>query len=330
MTSEAQQRFQDTARADYLARQVARHLRGAWRAAEQLDQQLAAHGTCYGVTGDGALKDGALKDGALKDGALKDGALKDGPQGNGALTAESSAFSQYLINTDEQYGTTARSQPPGTGRSEVLQALLARLPAVRVMLAEEVLPEKVPAKELDGGSVLGEQVEEGREDVDGEGQREDEGAGAHHGPEHPQSARGCAATGAAAEGASSRDTCGGESSENGRDGVGVVGQGAPAAARGGPYVRVLVEEEEEEEQEAVRVEGCGSGMERGGHGDARRRVCEGGITSSKATEPSLSEQLEVLLQHLRERHWYCYFCGCQYDNPDDLAASCPGLNEDVH
>ncbi|GIL90969.1 hypothetical protein Vretifemale_18675 [Volvox reticuliferus] len=303
MVLEAQQRFQDTARADYIARQVLRHLRGAWRVAEQLDEQLTE----------------------LKNLTTSAGAAGDGARANGAFVAGLSA--SRPVHTNEQYSAATNVQRVGMGRSEVLRALLSQLPAVGAMLAEEVDPEEVPTRELDGGSVLGEQVRDG---LEGEEQREDEGAGARPGRDYCGVAGGCVATGAATEGASSGDTGGGENSKDGRGGVCGMGKKTPAAARCGPDVEILTGEEE-----AVGMEGRGrlrtsSNMGRGEGGDAGRQVRAGGAVSTRATEPSLSEQLETLLQHLRERHCYCYFCGCQYDTPDDLASSCPGLNEDAH
>ncbi|PNH11590.1 hypothetical protein TSOC_001554 [Tetrabaena socialis] len=44
----------------------------------------------------------------------------------------------------------------------------------------------------------------------------------------------------------------------------------------------------------------------------------------------LSEQLELLLRHLRDLHTYCYFCGCSYDSAEELAEVCPGLTEEEH
>lgn len=40
--------------------------------------------------------------------------------------------------------------------------------------------------------------------------------------------------------------------------------------------------------------------------------------------------LPALLATLRSRHFYCVFCGCQYDSADDLQASCPGADELDH
>jgi hypothetical protein len=36
------------------------------------------------------------------------------------------------------------------------------------------------------------------------------------------------------------------------------------------------------------------------------------------------------LRYLRERYSYCMFCGCQFDDDEDLTANCPGPTEEDH
>lgn len=52
----------------------------------------------------------------------------------------------------------------------------------------------------------------------------------------------------------------------------------------------------------------------------------GSTTVSPPADPSL---LECLL-YLREQYCYCYYCGAQFDDTEDLTNNCPGLNEDDH
>ncbi|BDA45554.1 probable G patch domain-containing protein 11 [Coccomyxa sp. Obi] len=41
-------------------------------------------------------------------------------------------------------------------------------------------------------------------------------------------------------------------------------------------------------------------------------------------------KLSDVLTCLRMRHFYCLFCGCQYESRDAMEESCPGATEDVH
>ncbi|KAK9811975.1 hypothetical protein WJX73_004641 [Symbiochloris irregularis] len=43
-----------------------------------------------------------------------------------------------------------------------------------------------------------------------------------------------------------------------------------------------------------------------------------------------AEKLNKLLSHLRLRHHHCLFCGAQYKDAEELAALCPGEDEDAH
>ncbi|KAK9838262.1 hypothetical protein WJX81_000993 [Elliptochloris bilobata] len=42
------------------------------------------------------------------------------------------------------------------------------------------------------------------------------------------------------------------------------------------------------------------------------------------------QRLSEVLDHLRQRHHYCFFCGCQYNGEEDMRESCPGKWEDDH
>ena len=43
-----------------------------------------------------------------------------------------------------------------------------------------------------------------------------------------------------------------------------------------------------------------------------------------------SQQLESSLVYLRDTYSYCLFCGCQYEDQEDMMACCPGTNEEDH
>ena len=57
-------------------------------------------------------------------------------------------------------------------------------------------------------------------------------------------------------------------------------------------------------------------------------VEEGNLVSVVVDDPI--EQLISSLIYLRETYSYCLFCGCQYEDQDDMMASCPGINEEDH
>jgi hypothetical protein len=37
-----------------------------------------------------------------------------------------------------------------------------------------------------------------------------------------------------------------------------------------------------------------------------------------------------MLRRLRDKHWYCIYCGVHYDSRDDLDSECPGEEEELH
>ncbi|GAQ86134.1 hypothetical protein KFL_002720080 [Klebsormidium nitens] len=40
--------------------------------------------------------------------------------------------------------------------------------------------------------------------------------------------------------------------------------------------------------------------------------------------------LERMLRRLRDKHWYCIYCGVKYDSQEDIDTECPGEDEDLH
>lgn len=44
----------------------------------------------------------------------------------------------------------------------------------------------------------------------------------------------------------------------------------------------------------------------------------------------LTEEIGSLVHHLRNVYNYCYYCGVEYDNEDDLLNNCPGSEEEDH
>lgn len=45
---------------------------------------------------------------------------------------------------------------------------------------------------------------------------------------------------------------------------------------------------------------------------------------------SVDEQLTVVCSYLRNQHFYCLFCGHQYDSSQQVLEECPGETEDDH
>ncbi|KAI0829450.1 hypothetical protein BC628DRAFT_1314988 [Trametes gibbosa] len=42
------------------------------------------------------------------------------------------------------------------------------------------------------------------------------------------------------------------------------------------------------------------------------------------------DRLTLVLDYLRRKYAYCFWCGTQYDGPEDLESNCPGEDEDAH
>ncbi|KAH9951771.1 hypothetical protein B0H21DRAFT_818200 [Amylocystis lapponica] len=45
---------------------------------------------------------------------------------------------------------------------------------------------------------------------------------------------------------------------------------------------------------------------------------------------SAKDRLELVLDYLREKYAYCFWCGTQYEDDDDMDQNCPGPDEDAH
>ncbi|GJE84658.1 G patch domain-containing protein [Phanerochaete sordida] len=45
---------------------------------------------------------------------------------------------------------------------------------------------------------------------------------------------------------------------------------------------------------------------------------------------SAKDRLELVLDYLRRRYAYCFWCGTQYNDEEDMATNCPGPDEDAH
>ncbi|KAJ7068108.1 hypothetical protein C8F01DRAFT_1078710 [Mycena amicta] len=42
------------------------------------------------------------------------------------------------------------------------------------------------------------------------------------------------------------------------------------------------------------------------------------------------DRLEIVLSYLRDTYSYCFWCGSQYDNAEEMASQCPGASEEAH
>ena len=42
------------------------------------------------------------------------------------------------------------------------------------------------------------------------------------------------------------------------------------------------------------------------------------------------DRLTLVLDYLRRKYAYCFWCGTQYADDEDMDANCPGPDEDAH
>jgi len=42
------------------------------------------------------------------------------------------------------------------------------------------------------------------------------------------------------------------------------------------------------------------------------------------------DRLQLVVTYLRDKYAYCFWCGTQYDDLEDMDAECPGPEEDAH
>jgi hypothetical protein len=82
---------------------------------------------------------------------------------------------------------------------------------------------------------------------------------------------------------------------------------------------------QEEAAEAVQHGQGGVGEEEGGGEEE-----EGDHELELWQTLSTAEKLSVATAYLREGHYYCLYCGHQYDSMDELKEECPGQSEDDH
>jgi len=45
---------------------------------------------------------------------------------------------------------------------------------------------------------------------------------------------------------------------------------------------------------------------------------------------NITDRLQLVLAYLREKYAYCFWCGAQYADHDEMNEQCPGPEEDVH
>lgn len=43
-----------------------------------------------------------------------------------------------------------------------------------------------------------------------------------------------------------------------------------------------------------------------------------------------AQRLAEAVQYLRDSYCYCIFCGCKFDDLEDMDANCPGIEESDH
>ncbi|GAA5925193.1 Cmg1p [Sporobolomyces koalae] len=88
-----------------------------------------------------------------------------------------------------------------------------------------------------------------------------------------------------------------------------------------------VVDNEEEEQERERQLEQQRQLER-----AERKAARGSLEQEQAEwfAFDISTRLALTLSYLRNHYHYCFYCGCQYNDAQDLAENCPGTEEDDH
>lgn len=65
--------------------------------------------------------------------------------------------------------------------------------------------------------------------------------------------------------------------------------------------------------------------------EEKRKEAEGDAYAPVAWEfEEVLRRLDAVLAHLREQHFYCFYCGCAFNDADDLAQNCPGPSEEDH
>ena len=42
------------------------------------------------------------------------------------------------------------------------------------------------------------------------------------------------------------------------------------------------------------------------------------------------DRLRILLSYLRDKYSYCFWCGTEYENSEDMQSNCPGMEEEDH
>lgn len=52
------------------------------------------------------------------------------------------------------------------------------------------------------------------------------------------------------------------------------------------------------------------------------------VLDAGRTQPR--DRLTLVLDYLRRKYAYCFWCGTQYDDQEDMEKNCPGADEDAH
>ncbi|CDP20024.1 unnamed protein product [Coffea canephora] len=64
--------------------------------------------------------------------------------------------------------------------------------------------------------------------------------------------------------------------------------------------------------------------------EVEKKEDESGEKEEEEEEEITEEDLLAILMKLRDEHYYCLFCGCQYESKETLLSCCPGVDEDDH
>jgi rubrerythrin len=61
-----------------------------------------------------------------------------------------------------------------------------------------------------------------------------------------------------------------------------------------------------------------------------KRPCTFEYISFVENESQASERLMKVVNYLRIKHFYCFWCGTQYKDKNEMDQQCPGAEEEVH
>ena len=66
-------------------------------------------------------------------------------------------------------------------------------------------------------------------------------------------------------------------------------------------------------------------------GDTNEKAIDKNICSNNTySEFSPEEQLQIIIEYLREQYLYCLWCGITFSDCEDMSSACPGISREEH